>query len=69
MMDSIANLSFSSLLDAFSDPLLLIDNHGIIQQTNLATQNIAGYTNDQLQGKSIDQLIPGWYDTIHLYSQ
>ena len=69
MMDSIANLSFSSLLDAFSDPLLLIDNHGIIQQTNRAAENITGYTHNQLQGKSIDQLIPGWYDTIHLYNQ
>lgn len=69
MMDSIANLSFSSLLDAFSDPILLIDDHGIIQQVNLAAQNMTDYTNDQLQGKSIDQLMPGWHDTIHLYDQ
>lgn len=69
MMDSIADLSFSSLLDAFSDPILLIDDHGIIQQINLAAQNMTDYTNDQLQGKSIDQLIPSWHDTIHLYDQ
>lgn len=69
MIDFISNLNLSSLLDALSDPLLLIDHHGVIQQINLATEKITGYTNNQLQGESIDQLLPGWHDTTHPLDQ
>lgn len=54
--NSISNVS--ELLDTFSEPVLLVDDQGIIRLISLAAMRLTGYTYDQLQGKSVEQFIP-----------
>lgn len=54
-----------SLLDSAPDAMLITDSNGVIQQANIQALQIFGYSRTQLEGHSIDLLIPEKAKTIH----
>ncbi len=42
------------MIDGFSDPVLLLNEHGYILYSNPATETVTGFTNHQLQGKKLE---------------
>jgi PAS domain S-box-containing protein len=49
---------FRSLFDAYPDGVLLVNNAGVILLANPGACNLLGYSRDELQGLSVDQLVP-----------
>jgi PAS domain S-box-containing protein len=49
---------FRSLLDSAPDATVIVDEKGIIQMINHQTENLFGYTREELIGKPVELLIP-----------
>lgn len=49
---------FRSLLDSAPDATVIVDEKGAIQMINHQTENLFGYTRDELVGKQVEILIP-----------
>lgn len=49
---------FRSLFVAYPDALLLVDLQGVIGLANPAAQDLLGYTEEELVGLSVDELVP-----------
>lgn len=49
---------FRSLLDSAPDATVIVDEKGTIQMINHQTENLFGYTRDELIGKPVEILIP-----------
>jgi two-component system sensor kinase FixL len=55
----------SAILDTAVDGIITIDEGGIIESVNAATQHIFGYTADELVGNNITMLMPSPYREEH----
>lgn len=59
------NLSFQTLFDAVADAMLLISNTGHVVQANTASQQLLGYTAQEIIGLEVEALIPEGYRKHH----
>jgi len=50
-----------SIVDTFSDGIIVFDEYGIIESLNLAGEHIFGYSNDELVGQHVRMLLPDSY--------
>jgi two-component system sensor kinase FixL len=55
----------SAILDTTVDGIITIDERGIIESVNAATERIFGYTGDELVGNNITMLMPSPYREEH----
>lgn len=60
-----ANARLTALLDAAVDALIIIDGKGRIELFNAAAQKMFLYTNQEILGKNIKQLMPNPYSDEH----
>jgi PAS domain S-box-containing protein len=54
-----------AILEATVDAILCIDDHGIIELVNPATEKIFGYTESELLGQNVSMLMPNPYAAEH----
>lgn len=54
-----------TMMDVAPNGILLVDNNGVIQKTNPATNNLFGYNEGELLNSSIDILVPDNYRSVH----
>jgi len=52
-------IQIDSVLDAMIESMIVIDEHGLIQRVNKATQDVFDYRPEELLGKSINLLMVG----------
>lgn len=55
---------FRALLDAAPDPMVISDDRGTIQIVNCQAEAAFGYRRDELLGRDIRLLVPGWMPGI-----
>lgn len=60
-----SELRLRSVLDTMADALITIDQHGIVQEFNLAAEHIFGYRTDEVVGKNVNLLMPEPYRSEH----
>ena len=53
-----AEARFKDLVEAAPDALVIVDQDGVIQRVNVQTENLFGYTRDELVGRQVDMLLP-----------
>ena len=46
------------MLESAPDALMVVDHHGVIQLANAQTENVFGYTRDELVGHPVEMLVP-----------
>jgi PAS domain S-box-containing protein len=49
---------FRSVLESAPDALMVVDHHGVIQLANAQSENLFGYTRDELVGQHVEMLVP-----------
>jgi len=49
---------FRSVLESAPDALMVVDHNGVMQLANAQTENVFGYTRDQLVGQAVEMLVP-----------
>jgi two-component system, LuxR family, sensor kinase FixL len=54
-----------AILEAAVDAIICIDDHGIIESINPATERIFGYSEGELLGKNVSMLMPNPYSQEH----
>ncbi|MBL4836283.1 MAG: CHASE domain-containing protein, partial [Kordiimonadaceae bacterium] len=54
-----------AIIDTMIDGLIIIDQSGIIHQTNPATIRIFGYSEEELYGQNVSILMPEYYSKQH----
>ncbi|HAI13948.1 MAG TPA: hypothetical protein DCM28_19750, partial [Phycisphaerales bacterium] len=54
-----------AVLDAAADAILSINENGIIQSVNEATETLFGYTSDEMIGQQIEKLMPSPHREMH----
>jgi PAS domain S-box-containing protein len=59
------NLNFQTLFDAVADAMLLVSNTGHVLQANTASQQLLGYTAQEIIGLEVEALIPQRYRGLH----
>jgi PAS domain S-box-containing protein len=60
------NLSLISMfLDSTPDPIIIVNDKGIIEMMNNQTEAVFGYTKGELYGKEIEVLMPNRFQHIH----
>jgi PAS domain S-box-containing protein len=52
------NRRFRHLLEVAPDAIIEVDGNGLITFSNVATQRLFGYTDDELLGRDVDDLVP-----------
>lgn len=67
MSNPLEELSFLPLFNALTDAILLVDNAGKIVLANTSTKKMLAYTDDEMIGLSIEQLIPETYREQHVH--
>ncbi len=60
-------VQLQKIIEASSDPMLLVSNDGAISVSNLAAQTSFGYTAHELTGLNVDQLVPSSTRGIDLH--
>ena len=58
---------FRSLLDAAPDATVIVNEKGVIQMINLQTDNLFGYTRDEMIGQPVEILIPEELRNKHVH--
>jgi PAS domain S-box-containing protein len=58
-------LLLPTLLDAIPDAMVVINQHGIVVQINSQTEDLFGYTRDELIGQKIEILVPERHRPSH----
>jgi PAS domain S-box-containing protein len=53
------------ILEAIPDAVVAVNEHGLIIQVNSQTENLFGYTRDELIGQSVEMLVPERQRTPH----
>jgi PAS domain S-box-containing protein len=54
-----------ALLESVLDPLVIIDHHGVIQETSLSTLDVLGWARDDLVGRNVSILMPEPHRSDH----
>jgi PAS domain S-box-containing protein len=49
---------FRSVLESAPDALMVVDHNGAMQLANAQTENVFGYTRDELVGQAVEMLVP-----------
>jgi two-component system sensor histidine kinase/response regulator len=57
-VDRLREEQFDALLESSPDPMLIVDEHGIIRRFNAETERFFGYSRNELIGKHVDMLVP-----------
>ena len=65
MTNILKGLSFKLLFDVSTDAMLLIDEAGRITLTNVAAQDLLGYTEADIHGIQVESLVPSLYLDHH----
>jgi two-component system CheB/CheR fusion protein len=65
-MQSLAVELARSVLDAAPDALIIIDDSGTIRFANRQVSSLFGYTNDQVVGLAVEQLMPERFRSGHI---
>ncbi|MBT29613.1 MAG: PAS domain-containing sensor histidine kinase [Thalassobius sp.] len=60
-----AEEKFKRLLESAPDPMVIVDQNGAITLINGQTENLFGYSRDELLGQQIELLIPGKFRAQH----
>lgn len=66
MENPLEGLGFHTLFDAAADALLMVDDAGRVVLSNHVAQQLLGYTEEELTGLSIENLMPARYRAVHL---
>jgi PAS domain S-box-containing protein len=56
---------FKGLLEAAPDAMVIVDKAGLILLVNSQTENLFGYTREELLGLHVEQLVPQRFHAIH----
>ncbi len=56
---------FRGFLESAPDAIVIVDNQGKIQLVNLQTENLFGYSRDEIIGKEVEVLMPSQYRNAH----
>jgi PAS domain S-box-containing protein len=59
------DLGFRSLLECAPDAMVVVDERGVIVLANKQTQNLFGYTTEELQGQNVEVLVPERFRNAH----
>lgn len=62
-----AEVRFRSLLEAAPDPIVIVNEDGRIVLINHETERVFGYTPDELQGETVEVLLPERYRQNHIH--
>lgn len=62
-----AEEKFRSLLNAAPDATVIVDEKGVIQMINLQTENLFGYSRDEMIGQPVEILIPEELRNKHVH--
>jgi len=57
---------FQGILEAAPDSIVIVDAEGRITRVNSLTEQLSGYTRDELIGRPVEVLIPERYGEIHI---
>lgn len=63
LRDTVSRLK--TILDVAFDGLIIINTRGIMQDCNLATEHLFGYSRDELIGKNVNMLMPNPHHDNH----
>lgn len=53
------------LIEAAPDPLLIVDQQGVIRRANFEAERMFGYRRDEMQGKVVEMLLPHGHRARH----
>jgi protein-histidine pros-kinase len=56
---------FKGFLESAPDAIVIVDNDGKIQIINFQTEQLFGYTRDELLGKEVEVLMPPHFKNTH----
>src|SRR5579864_876307 len=57
---------FRGLLDAAPDPIVIVDERGLIRIVNQQTEKFFGYSRDELIGQPVEVLLPERFRGVHV---
>ncbi len=63
--EALARIDFDVLCEAAPDGILLVDAHGLIVAVNRQTERLFGYEREELQGESVERLVPASLRELH----
>ncbi|NNK64243.1 MAG: PAS domain S-box protein, partial [Gemmatimonadetes bacterium] len=55
---SLQSQNYQAIFERSPDGILLVDAVGVIREANPMAQQLFGYTRDELEGMSVDRLVP-----------
>lgn len=56
---------FRGLLESAPDPIVIVDEHGLIRIVNRQTEAAFGYSRDELLGRPVEMLLPERFRAVH----
>ena len=65
LRDKMPNLSTQQLLESPIDALIIVDHQGVIQIVNSQTEQMFGYSRNDLLGQTITMLLPQRFRKNH----
>jgi protein-histidine pros-kinase len=57
---------FEGLLESAPDAMVIVDQGGIVLQVNSQTENLFGFTRNEMLGKTVETLVPERYRGAHV---
>jgi PAS domain S-box-containing protein len=66
LIQHLDHLSFRALFDVAADALLLVGDQGNIMLSNPSAQKLLGYAQEEMQGMTVEQLIPERFRQHHV---
>lgn len=62
----VSDSKFRGLFDSAPDAIVVIDKNGIITLVNVQTEEMFGYTREELVGSSVEKLLPSRLHNMHI---